>query len=78
MNSDQQFRYAAEKNASANCNMFADRKFINTNAAIILLMAVVFYISITSLPSRGIILSVISGIIILIVRGKIKPVSRTR
>ena len=76
--SNQQFAWSAENNASA-CNaVFADTFIANIPAAIIPLMAVIFIIAVCNHLALNIIISVILGGFILIVRGKIKPVSRTR
>ncbi|MBQ6502752.1 MAG: hypothetical protein IJI57_02425 [Flexilinea sp.] len=76
--SSQQFAWSAENNASAFNAMYADSFYANFSAAIIPLMAVVFIIGLCSYLALSIIISVILGVIILIVRGEIKPVSRTR
>ena len=47
-------------------------------AAIISMMAVIFIIAVCNHLALNVIISIILGVIILIVRGKIKPVSRTR
>ena len=77
-NSNQQSARTAENNASAFCAMYADNLFPDYFAAIIPLMAVVFIISVCNHLAMNIIISIILGVIILIVRGKIKPLSRTR
>ena len=77
-NSNQQFAWSAENNASA-CNaMYADTFIANFSAAIIPLMAVIFIIGVCNHLALNIIISIILGVLILIVRGKIGPVSRTR
>ena len=75
---NQQFAWSAENNVSAFCAMPADFCISNYLAAIIPLMAVVFIIALCNHLALSIIISIILGVIILIVRGKIKPVSRTR
>lgn len=75
--SDQQYSQKAEMNA-ASCAMSADAPSTDFYAAIISLMAVIFISSVCDPLVTGILISIILGIIILMVRGKIKPVSRTR
>ena len=76
--SSQQFAWAADNNASASCAMYADNCTSGYLAAIIPMMAVIFIIALCNYLALSIIISIILGVIILIVRGKIKPVSRTR
>lgn len=77
--SNQQFAWAAENNASASCAMYADNCTSGYLAAIIPMMAVIFIIiALCNYLALSIIISIILGVIILIVRGEIKPVSRTR
>ena len=77
-NSSQQFAWAAENNGSAFCAMPADTHMTQFSAAIIALMAVIFIISVCNHLALDIFISIIIGVIILIVRGNLKPVSRTR
>ena len=76
-NSNQHYSWKAENNAPAFCAMSADTSH-EFYAAIIPLMAVIFISSVCDPLVTGILISIILGIIILMVRGKIKPVSRTR
>ena len=77
--SDQQPVHAAEKSFSAYCSMNADTCcFRDMTAIIIALMAVVLFVSVYKHLAVNILISVILGIIILIVRGRSNPVSRTR
>ena len=75
--SNQQYSQKAENNA-ASCAMSADTIFPDFCAAIISLMAVIFIGSVCNPLAIVILISIIFGIIILMVRGKTKPVSRTR
>ena len=76
---NQPFSYAAEMNASDSRSMCADTCKANFTAAIIPLMAVIFIGSVCShITVNNLIGIIITGIIILIVRGNLKPVSRTR
>ena len=75
--SNQQYSWEAENNA-ASCAMSADTPTTDFCAAIISLMAVIFIGSVCDPLVIDILISIIPGIIILMVRGKIKPVSRTR
>ena len=77
--SNQQFSWSAENNAPAFCVMPADNCTSGYLAAIIPLMAVVFISGdCVHLALNVLISMIITGVIILIVRGRIKPVSRTR
>ena len=76
-NSNQHYSWKAENNAPAFCAMSADTSH-EFYAAIIPLMAVIFITAVCNPLAIGIIISIILGVIILMVRGKIKPVSRTR
>lgn len=76
--SNQHFAWTAENNASASCSMSADALTMDFPAAIISMMAVIFIIAVCNHLALNVIISIILGVIILIVRGKIKPVSRTR
>lgn len=76
-NSNQHYTWMAENNAPASCAMSADT-LSDFHAAIIPLMAVIFITTVCNPLAIGIIISIILGVIILMVRGKIKPVSRTR
>lgn len=76
--SNQQFAWAADNNASASCAMYAENCTSGYLAAIIPMMAVIFIITLCNYLALSIIISIILGVIILMVRGKIKPVSRTR
>ncbi len=76
--SNQQFAWAADNNASASCAMYAENCTSGYLAAIIPMMAVIFIIALCNYLALSIIISIILGVIILMVRGKIKPVSRTR
>ena len=78
MNSNQQYAWAAENNASASCNMSADRFTANSLTAIIVLMAALLLIPVCDPLVVRVLIGIIFGIIILIVRGEIKPFSRTR
>lgn len=76
-NSNRDFAFAAGNDKSASCAMSAD-SYIKPLTAIINLMAVVLLICVHCIiPSLEILISIILGVIILIVRGKTKPVSRT-
>lgn len=75
--SNQHNTWMAENNAPAFCAMSADT-CPDFCAAIIPLMAVIFITTVCNPLAIGIIISIILGVIILMVRGKIKPVSRTR
>ena len=75
---NQPFSYAAEMNASDSCSMCADTCKANFTTAIIPLMAVIFIGSVCSHITVNNLIGIITGIIILIVRGNLKPVSRTR
>ena len=77
-NFNQPFSYAAEMNASDSRSMCADTCKANFTAAIIPLMAVIFIGSVCSHITVNYLIGIITGIIILIVRGNLKPVSRTR
>ena len=77
-NSNQQYSRKAENFNPAFYAMFADIPIMNFLAAIIPLMAVIFIMTVCNHLAFDIIISIILGVIILIVRGKIKPVSRTR
>lgn len=76
-NSNQHYSWKAVNNAPAFCVMSADTS-LDLYAAIIPLMAVIFITTVCNPLAIGIIISIILGVTILIVRGKIKPVSRTR
>ena len=77
--SNQQFAWSAENNAPAFCAMPADLCTSGYLAAIIPLMAVIFIIGdCVHLALNVLISMIITGVIILIVRGRIKPVGRTR
>ena len=73
---DSQNKTAAEKNDSASCFMSAASVTImKTLAAISIMMAVLLFCSLSLLD---ILISIILGVIVLvIVRGETKPVSRT-
>ncbi len=74
-----QFAYEAENNNSASCGMSAAPLYIpEVLTAIITMMAVVLYLSVVGHLASVILISIICGVIILIVRGKYQPVSRTR
>ncbi len=77
MNSNQKYSWEAENN-QAFCSMSADTPVTHLIPAIILLMAVIFIMTVCNHLALDIIISIILGVIILMVRGKIKPVSRTR
>ena len=77
-NSNQQKSWKAENNTPAFCAMSADTPVAHLIPAIIPLMAVVFIMAVCNHLALNIIISIILGVIILMVRGKIKPVSRTR
>ena len=77
-NSNQQQSWKAENNTPAFCAMSADTSVTHLIPAIIPLMAVVFIMAVCNHLALNIIISIILGVIILMVRGKIKPVSRTR
>ncbi len=79
MNSNQQFTWTmAESNSAANCAMSADALHPVFFTAIIPLMAVIFIVTVCNHLALNIIISIILGVIILMVRGGIKPLSRTR
>lgn len=74
-----QFSNAAENSNSAFCAMPADCVYIREIlTAIIEMMAVVLFLSVFGHLALAVIISIIPGVIILIVRGKNQPVSRTR
>ena len=77
-NSNQHQSWEAENNTPAFCAMSADTSVMHLIPAIIPLMAVVFIMAVCNHLALNIIISIILGVIILMVRGKIKPVSRTR
>ena len=77
MNSNQKYSWEAE-NYQAFCAMSADTSVTHLIPAIIPLMAVIFIMTVCNHLALDIIISIILGVIILMVRGKIKPVSRTR
>lgn len=79
MNSNQQYTWMiAENNSAANCAMSADAFYPAFFTAIIPLMAVLFIVTVCNHLAFNIIISIILGVIILMVRGRIKPMSRTR
>ncbi len=79
MNSDQQYTWMeAENNTAANCAMSADVLHPAFFTAIIPLMAVIFIVTVCNHLALNMIISIILGVIILMVRGEIKPLSRTR
>ena len=78
MNSNQQYAWAAENNASASCSMPADIYTANSLTAIITLMAALLLIPACDPLAVCVLIVIIFGIITLIVRGEIKPFSRTR
>ncbi len=73
------FAYAAESCDPASCNTSAsDAYFAKTLTAIITMMAVVLFAAVRHIIALDILISIITGVIILvIVRGEAKPVSRT-
>ena len=74
-----QSAFTAEENNSAYCGMpaaFSHASEILT--AIISMMAVVLFLSVFGHLALAVLISIILGVIILIVRGKKQPVSRTR
>ena len=76
---NQPFSNAAEMNASDSFSMRADTCKMNSLTAIIPLMAVIFIGSVCSHITLNILVDIIiTGIIIVIVQGNQKPVSRTR
>ena len=76
-NSNQHYSWKAENNAPAFCAMSADTSH-EFYTAIIPLMAVIFIAAVRNPLVIDGLISIILGVIILMVRGKIKPVSRTR
>ncbi|MBQ6519300.1 MAG: hypothetical protein IJI14_11310 [Anaerolineaceae bacterium] len=78
MSSNQQCAWAAENNGSASCSMSADIYTANFLTAIMTLMAAVLLISVCDPLAVCVLIGIILGIIILVVRGEIKPFSRTR
>ena len=77
--SNAQFAYAADGSNSASCGMPAAFTYLSgILTAIISMMAVVLYLSVFGHLALTVLISIISGVIILIVRGKNQPVSRTR
>ena len=77
--SNAKFAFAAEGSNSVSCGMPAAFTHVFGNlTAIISMMAVVLYLSVFSHLALTVIISIILGVIILIVRGKNQPVSRTR